>query len=241
MVDARVVAHVLELARRGRSPRRGSKRLKFPHSKKLIPAASRVTSGPSASCAVSSRPVYEPIGRHLLALDACPSMEGLDLASRVSTESRTAWGNPDAPYHIVAYDFGIKRNILRLFADHDCRVTVVPAETTAQQTLALRAERRFSLERPRRSGGGVVRAGHGARNSPSDDVPIFGICLGHQILGLTYGAHTMKMPYGHRGGNHPVKDIATGRVLITSQNHGFAVAGRPRRKSRARRTSRSRT
>jgi len=151
-------------------------------------------------------------------------MEGLDLASRVSTRERYAWGNPDAPYHIVAYDYGIKRNILRLFADHDCRVTVVPAETTAEETMSLEPNGVFLSNGPG-DPAAVTYAPDTVRALADSGIPIFGICLGHQILGLTYGAHTVKMPYGHRGGNHPVKDIATGRVLITAQNHGFAVQG----------------
>ena len=166
----------------------------------------------------------EPSREVLAALDACPSMEGLDLASRVSTREQYSWGNPDASYHIVAYDFGIKRNILRLFAEHDCRVTVVPAETSAAAALALEPNGVFLSNGPG-DPAAVSYAPEAVREIAADGVPIFGICLGHQILGLTYGAQTVKMPYGHRGGNHPVKDIATGHVLITAQNHGFAVAG----------------
>ena len=160
----------------------------------------------------------------LIALDACPSMEGLDLATVVSTTDRYTWGDPNAPYHIVAYDYGIKRNILRLFADHECRVTVVPAQTTADEALALDPDGVFLSNGPG-DPAAVSYAPAMVRQVADKGVPIFGICLGHQILGLTYGAHTMKMAYGHRGGNHPVKEIASGRVLITAQNHGFAVAG----------------
>jgi carbamoyl-phosphate synthase small subunit len=155
----------------------------------------------------------EPSREVLAALDACPSMEGLDLASRVSTREQYSWGNPDASYHIVAYDFGIKRNILRLFAEHDCRVTVVPAETSAAAALALEPNGVFLSNGPG-DPAAVSYAPEAVREIAADGVPIFGICLGHQILGLTYGAQTVKMPYGHRGGNHPVKDIATGHVLI---------------------------
>ena len=169
-------------------------------------------------------PGTEPDRDALLALDACPSMEGLDLASRVSTRERYTWGNPSAPYHIVAYDFGIKRNILRLFAEHDCRITVVPAETSAEETLSLEPHGVFLSNGPG-DPAAVIYAPDTVRALADKDVPIFGICLGHQILGLTYGAHTVKMAYGHRGGNHPVKDLATGHVLITAQNHGFAVQG----------------
>jgi carbamoyl-phosphate synthase small subunit len=166
----------------------------------------------------------QPTRAALAALDACPPMEGLDLASVVTTEEPYTWGSPDAAHHIVAYDFGIKRNILRLFAEHDCRVTVVPAQTSAAAALALRPDGVFLSNGPG-DPEAVNYAPAMVRGIADSGVPIFGICLGHQILGLTYGAHTTKMQYGHRGGNHPVKDLATGRVLITSQNHGFAVDG----------------
>ena len=166
----------------------------------------------------------EPNAEVLAALDACPSMEGLDLASRVTTRDRYEWGDPTATHHIVAYDFGIKRNILRLFAEHDCRVTVVPADTPAEEVLALEPNGVFLSNGPG-DPAAVSYAPSAVRAIAENGVPIFGICLGHQILGLTFGANTVKMPYGHRGGNHPVKEISTGRVLITSQNHGFAVLG----------------
>jgi carbamoyl-phosphate synthase small subunit len=158
------------------------------------------------------------------ALEACPSMEGLDLASRVSTRDRYQWGDPRAVYHIVAYDYGIKRNILRLFAEHECRVTVVPAETSAEATLDLAPDGVFLSNGPG-DPAAVSYAPDIIRAIAARNVPIFGICLGHQLLGLTFGGRTVKMPYGHRGGNHPVREIDTGHVLITSQNHGFAVEG----------------
>jgi carbamoyl-phosphate synthase small subunit len=158
------------------------------------------------------------------ALEACPSMEGLDLASRVSTREPYTWGDPRARHHIVAYDYGIKRNILRLFSENDCRVTVVPADTSAERALAEGPDGIFLSNGPGDPDAvayapGIIRA------LTSQGIPTFGICLGHQLLGLTFGGSTVKMPYGHRGGNHPVKEVETGRVLITSQNHGFAVEG----------------
>ena len=166
----------------------------------------------------------EPTAEARAALAACPSMEGLDLASRVSTTESYEWGNPQAPHHIVAYDFGIKRNILRLFDDAGCRVTVVPAQTSAADALALEPDGIFLSNGPG-DPDAISYAPDTIRAIANEGVPIFGICLGHQLLGLTYGASTIKMPYGHRGGNHPVRELETGRILITSQNHGFAVQG----------------
>jgi carbamoyl-phosphate synthase small subunit len=151
-------------------------------------------------------------------------MEGLDLASRVTTRERYQWGDPTARHHIVAYDYGIKRNILRLFAENDCRVTVVPANTPADAALADDPDGIFLSNGP----GDPAAIGYAQstiRDLTASGIPTFGICLGHQLLGLTFGGTTAKMPYGHRGGNHPVKEVDTGRVLITSQNHGFAVEG----------------
>jgi carbamoyl-phosphate synthase small subunit len=166
----------------------------------------------------------EPTDEARAALDACPSMEGLDLASRVTTHEAYEWGNPQAPHHVVAYDFGIKRNILRLFDDAGCRVTVVPAQTPASDVLAMAPDGVFLSNGPG-DPDAIAYAPATIRAIADREVPIFGICLGHQLLGLTYGASTAKMPYGHRGGNHPVREVATGRILITSQNHGFAVQG----------------
>lgn len=160
----------------------------------------------------------------LAALDACPSMEGLDLATVVTTDKAYAWGRAESPYHVVAYDYGIKRNILRLFDAHDCRVTVVPSETSAADVLALKPDGVFLSNGPG-DPSAVTYAPAAIREIAGENVPMFGICLGHQLIGLTFGGHTTKMPYGHRGGNQPVKDLKTGKVLITAQNHGFAVAG----------------
>ncbi len=167
--------------------------------------------------------------RELLA--ACPSMTGLDLASRVTTKQSYEWGantpasqGVPAAHHIVAYDYGIKRNILRMFEARGCRVTVVPATTPAKDVLAMKADGVFLSNGPG-DPEAVTYAPDIIREIATAGVPVFGICLGHQLLGLTFGGHTIKLPYGHRGGNHPVKDLDTGEVLITSQNHGFAVAG----------------
>ena len=160
--------------------------------------------------------------RELLA--ACPSMSGLDLASRVSTKARYVWGDPKARHHIVAYDYGIKRNILRMFEARDCRVTVVPSTTPAAEVLAEHPDGVFLSNGPG-DPEAVAYAPAAIRQIAEAGIPVFGICLGHQLLAITFGGRTTKLPYGHRGGNHPVKDMATGDVLITSQNHGFAVEG----------------
>jgi carbamoyl-phosphate synthase small subunit len=158
------------------------------------------------------------------ALDACPSMEGLDLATVVSTREPYTWGPADAATHIVALDFGIKRNILRLFEDHGCRITVVPSNTPAEQILAHRPDGVFLSNGPG-DPAAIPYAPPTIKALAAAQVPIFGICLGHQLLGLTFGGETYKLPFGHRGGNQPVKELATGKILITSQNHGFAVKG----------------
>ncbi|MBA3559178.1 MAG: glutamine-hydrolyzing carbamoyl-phosphate synthase small subunit [Gemmatimonadaceae bacterium] len=157
-------------------------------------------------------------------LAACPSMEGLDLASRVTVRNQYQWGDPAAPHHIVAYDYGIKRNILRLFAEEDCRITVVPAQMPAEAVLDLRPDGIFLSNGPG-DPAAVAYAPDIIRALSRHDIPMLGICLGHQLIGLTFGASTEKMSYGHRGGNHPVRELETGRVLITSQNHGFTVRG----------------
>lgn len=166
----------------------------------------------------------EPTAEALAALDACPPMAGLDLATVVSTPEPYSWGDPEAPVHVVAYDYGIKRNILRLFSDAGCRVTVIPASTPAAEALALAPDGVFLSNGPG-DPAAVEYAPPTIRAIADSGVPIFGICLGHQLLGITYGGRTVKMPFGHRGGNQPVRELSTGRVLITAQNHGFAVAG----------------
>jgi carbamoyl-phosphate synthase small subunit len=166
----------------------------------------------------------EPTRDITASLESCPSMEGLDLATVVSTREPYEWGKRDSSCHIVAYDYGIKRNILRLLEAEGCKVTVVPADTPAEAVLERSPSGVFLSNGPG-DPAAVAYAPEAIRKIASQGVPIFGICLGHQLLGLTYGARTVKLPYGHRGGNHPVKHVESGRVLITSQNHGFAVEG----------------
>jgi len=151
-------------------------------------------------------------------------MEGLDLATAVSTKAPYSWGEQTAAHHIVAYDYGIKRNILRLFEERGCRTTVVPSTTPVAEVLALKPDGVFLSNGPG-DPAAVAYAPSAIRTIANAKVPLFGICLGHQLIGLSFGGRTAKLPYGHRGGNHPVKDLATGHVLITSQNHGFAVDG----------------
>ena len=125
--------------------------------------------------------------------------------------------------HVVAYDFGIKRNILRLFADYGCRVTVVPAQTQAAEVMELAPDGVFLSNGPGDPEPLDYAISARCAIFLDTDMPVFGICLGHQILGLASGARTVKMKFGHHGANHPVQDLESGRVFITSQNHGFAV------------------
>jgi carbamoyl-phosphate synthase small subunit len=164
-----------------------------------------------------------------------PGIAGTDLAKFVTTDKQYQWcfgtefghrsrimSRRIAPYHVVAYDFGIKRNILRILSDHECRLTVVPATTTAAEALALAPDGIFLSNGP----GDPEPCDYAItaiREILETPVPVFGICLGHQLLAIAAGAKTMKMKFGHHGANHPVQDLSTGQVLITSQNHGFAV------------------
>ena len=164
-----------------------------------------------------------------------PGLKGMDLAKVVTTSRHyqwndgTRWPEASSPHsnsssrlHVVAYDFGIKRNILRLLADLGCRMTVVPATTTAQEALSHQPDGIFLSNGP-----GDPEPCDYAIAAIKDflkrRIPLFGICLGHQLLSLASGAKTVKMKFGHHGANHPVQDLASGRVMITSQNHGFAV------------------
>ena len=165
-----------------------------------------------------------------------PRMVGQDLASRVSTRATYEWTRgsegiyeksakakniSEPKFHVVAYDFGIKQNILRRLVDHGCRVTVVPAHCPADQALALKPDGVFLSNGP----GDPEPVDYAAENVRKmiGKVPIFGICLGHQIVGLALGGKTFKLKFGHHGGNHPVMDLETRKIEITSQNHGFAV------------------
>jgi carbamoyl-phosphate synthase small subunit len=165
---------------------------------------------------------------------AAPSMAGQDLAQVVSVKQSYAWKETewslgqgygqlgDARFHVVAYDFGVKRNILRMLASRGCRVTVVPAQTPAAEVLKLRPDGIFLSNGPgdpQPCDYAIAAAG----TLIDTGIPTFGICLGHQIMALASGASTFKMKFGHHGANHPVKDLDSGRVSITSQNHGFAV------------------
>lgn len=163
-----------------------------------------------------------------------PGLKGMDLAKEVCTRERYEWRDgqldldadafvqAEPRFHVVAYDFGVKRNILRMLAERGCRVTVVPAQTSAADVLALNPDGVFLSNGP----GDPEPCDYAIaaiREFLARKVPTFGICLGHQLLGLAAGAKTLKMKFGHHGANHPVQDLDSGRVMITSQNHGFAV------------------
>ncbi|EIL90670.1 carbamoyl-phosphate synthase small subunit [Rhodanobacter fulvus Jip2] len=161
-------------------------------------------------------------------------LNGMDLAKVVSTREsyvwnegiydldRTAFNQPAKRFKVVAYDFGTKLNILRLLAEQGCEVTVVPAQTPAADVLAMKPDGVFLSNGPG-DPAACDYAIEATRTFLEAKIPLFGICLGHQLMGLALGARTVKMKFGHHGANHPVKDLDDGRVLITSQNHGFAV------------------
>jgi len=163
-----------------------------------------------------------------------PGLAGMDLAKVVSTDKSYAWTEGEwalgksyvtpesSRFHVVAFDYGVKRNILRMLASRGCRVTVLPAQATAAEALALNPDGVFLSNGP----GDPEPCDYAIkaiREILDRGIPTFGICLGHQLMGLASGARTAKMKFGHHGANHPVKDLDTGQVLITSQNHGFAV------------------
>ena len=189
--------------------------------------------GAQNGCLVAGDQVDEATA--LEAARAFPGLAGMDLAREVTTTEQYAWeegvwsldGNqhqqPETgAYHVVAYDFGVKRNILRMLSQRGCRVTVVPAQTSAADVLAMQPDGIFLSNGP-----GDPEPCDYAITAISEIVaqklPVFGICLGHQLLSLASGAKTVKMKFGHHGGNHPVQDLDSGQVMITSQNHGFAV------------------
>ena len=166
-------------------------------------------------------PGLEPNVELRQALEQSASMEGLDLASKATVSKAYTEG---AGPHVVAYDYGIKRNIVNMLVAAGCRVTVVPAQTPADEVRRLAPDGLFLSNGPG-DPAAVDYAVRTIRELGDAGLPTFGICLGHQLVGLAYGASTQKMPYGHRGGNHPVQDLRDDTVLITTQNHGFAVVG----------------
>jgi carbamoyl-phosphate synthase small subunit len=189
--------------------------------------------GAQAGCIMTGDAVDESAA--VRAARKFPGLKGMDLAKVVTTKRAYQWNEgslwPEtgrAPIranqrlHVAAYDFGIKRNILRLLADAGCRMTVVPAQTTAQEVLALEPDGVFLSNGPG-DPEPCEYAIEATRRLLETDVPVFGICLGHQILGLAAGARSVKMKFGHHGANHPVQDLDSGRVFISSQNHGFCV------------------
>lgn len=173
------------------------------------------------------------------ALEASPDMQGLELAAHVTTQAPHAWnrqrwalgqgypelrGDEKKLPHVVAIDYGVKLNILRSLASQGCRITVVPATATADDVLALKPDGVFLSNGPGDPSATGQYAVPVIKKIIDAGMPLFGICLGHQMLGIALGARTEKMKQGHRGANHPVKDLTTGKVEITSQNHGFAIS-----------------
>jgi carbamoyl-phosphate synthase small subunit len=172
----------------------------------------------------------------LAAARAFPGLKGMDLAKEVTTQASYEWTekswslveghqsatDADLHFHVVAYDYGIKRNILRMLTDRGCRVTVVPATTPADEVLAMKPDGIFLSNGPG-DPEPCDYAIEAIQKILETGIPLFGICLGHQLLGLASGASTVKMKFGHHGANHPVQDLESKMVMITSQNHGFAV------------------
>ena len=167
---------------------------------------------------------------------AFPGLKGMDLAKEVTTEQPYEWTEgvweletdshqsvAKQPFHVVAYDFGVKQNILRMLAQRGCRLTVVPAKTTASEVLAMNPDGIFLSNGPG-DPEACTYAIKAIKEILETRIPVFGICLGHQLLALASGALTEKMKFGHHGANHPVQDLDKGNVMITSQNHGFAVS-----------------
>ncbi|MGV6825658.1 MAG: glutamine-hydrolyzing carbamoyl-phosphate synthase small subunit [bacterium] len=190
--------------------------------------------GAQNSCIIAGDDIDE--ARALELAQGFPGLKGMDLAKEVTTSDTYQWsegswvlgdGHPEIDpeaqqFHVVAYDFGIKRNILRMLVDRGCRLTVVPATTPAEEVLALNPDGVFLSNGPG-DPEPCVYAIDAIKSLLDDGRPIFGICLGHQLLGLASGAQTVKMKFGHHGANHPVQDLDSQQVMISSQNHGFAV------------------
>ena len=189
--------------------------------------------GAQAGCIITGPNIKEK--EAVAAAKRFPGLKGMDLAKLVTTKEAYQWNQGSnwptgervlskriATFNVAAYDFGIKRNILRLLADHDCRMTVVPATTPAEEVLALNPDGIFLSNGPG-DPEPCDYAIEAIKTLLKSGIPTFGICLGHQLLGLASGAVTEKMKFGHHGANHPVSELESGRVLITSQNHGFAV------------------
>jgi carbamoyl-phosphate synthase small subunit len=188
--------------------------------------------GAQSGCIMTGDRINEEVA--VRAARAFPGLKGMDLAKVVSTREPYQWNEgtvgreplnllrAQQRLHVVAYDYGIKRNILRLLSDQGCRITVVPATTSAQDVISVNPDGIFLSNGP-----GDPEPCDYAIKAISEllttEIPVFGICLGHQLLGLASGARTVKMKFGHHGANHPVQELSTGRVMITSQNHGFAV------------------
>jgi carbamoyl-phosphate synthase small subunit len=191
--------------------------------------------GAQNGCILTQAVITEAdIAQALATAKAAPNMVGLDLAKVVSTKAAYTWQGstwalgvgykvaPPARFKVVAYDFGVKHNILRLLAERGCEITVVPAQTPAAEVLAMQPDGVFLSNGPG-DPEPCVYAIDAIKTFLNQNTPLFGICLGHQLLSLASGAKTVKMRTGHHGANHPVKDLDNGRVYITSQNHGFAT------------------